>query len=196
MRVLLLALTRLDGLSLAIHMVRSLHVVHQWQIKHVKPNHRIGAIVPVLMPQTCWREDQVASTHGAFLAIHRGVSTLTFHNHANRIGCVAMAGRPFTRHEQLHAQVHGGTGLHFFQAMAWIGQHQHATLGFFNRGQLTGLEQQRFDGLVRPMRGFGLARGDARRQNSAQTRPQGHQIQIAQILHIVFGQVFQATQFM
>ena len=176
-------------------MVGGFHVIDQRQVEHIEPNHRVGAIVAMLVPQTGGRENQVATAHRAFLAIHRGVRALAFHNHAHRIRGVAMTGCPFTGHEQLHAQVHGGRGLHFFQTMAGVGQHQNTALGFFNRCQFTRFQQQGLQAFVGPMRGLGLTRGNLGWQHTAQAWPQRHQVQVAQILHIVCWQVFQAAQF-
>jgi hypothetical protein len=108
------------------------------QVQHVQPDHGLGAVVAVLVPQAGGREDQVAAAHRALLAVHRGPGAFALDDHAHRVGCVAVAGRPFAGQQQLHAQVHGGAGLHVFQAVAGVGQHQHAALGLFHRGQLAG----------------------------------------------------------
>ena len=99
MRVLLIASPWHHGLSVAIHVVRHFHVIGQRQIQHIQPNDRLGAIVAVFVPQACGRQNQITSAHRALFTIDSGVSTLALHNHAHRIGCVSVAGRPFTGHE-------------------------------------------------------------------------------------------------
>ena len=66
-------------------------------------------------------------------------------------------------------------------------------LSFFNRCELTSFQQQRLQSLVGPMRRLCLARGSFGRQHAAQTRPQRHEVQVAQILHVIRWQVFQSA---
>ena len=179
MGVLLVTPAHVHFLAIAIHVIRRFHVIDQRQIQDIKPDDRIGAVVAVFMPQTRGREDQIATAHRAFLTVNRGVGALAFNDHAHGIRCVAMAGCPFAGHEQLHAQVHGGAGLHFVQTMTGVGQHQHAAFSFFNRCEFTRFQQQRLQRFVGPMRGLGLPRGNMGGQHAAQTGPQRHQVQVA-----------------
>ena len=183
--VLFVAATGQGGLPITVHMVRRFHVINQRQVQHIQPDDRVCTVMAVLMPQACGRENQISSAHRAFLAVHRGVSALAFDNHAHCIWRVSMARCPLAGHKQLHAQIHGGAGLHFVQTVAGVGQHQHAAFGFFNRCEFASFQQQRLQSFVRPMRRLCLARGNFGWQYAAQTRPQRHQVQVAQILHVV-----------
>ena len=107
----------------------------------------------VLVPQAGRREDQVAAAHRALLAVDRGVGAFALDDHAHRVRRVAMRRRPFARQQQLHAEVHRRAGLHLLEAVAGIGQHQHAALGLLDRRQLAGLQQQRAQRFVGPVRG-------------------------------------------
>ena len=45
-----LAAPRCHRLAGAVDVVAGFHVVHQWQVEHVEPDHRLVAVVAVLMP--------------------------------------------------------------------------------------------------------------------------------------------------
>ena len=150
----------------------------------------------VFVPQTGRCQDQVAPTHRTFLAIDCGVGTFAFDDHAHGIGRVAVRRCPFAGQQQLHAQVHGGAGLHLLQPVAGVGQHQHAALGLFDRGQLARLQQQRAQDGIGPHGGLGAGQRFVRRQHGAQAGPQGHQVVLRQRVAVVLGQVFQSAKFL
>ena len=146
----------------------------------------------VLMPQAGGREDQVTALHRAFFATHQRPRAFAFHHHAHRVRRVAVHRCQLPWQQQLHAQVHGRTGLHIGQAVARIGQHQHAALCLFDGGQFTGLNEQLTNLGVGPVRGLGFARRDVGRQHAAQAGPQRHQIALGEFVAVGLRQVFQA----
>jgi hypothetical protein len=184
-----------DRLRLAFCDVGGFAVVDDGQVEHVEPDHGLRAVVAVLVPHAGGRQDQVAATHRAFLALDRGVGALALDDHAHGIGRVAVRGRPFARLQQLHAEVDGRAGLHLFEAVAGIGQHQHAALGFLDRRQFAGAHQQGAQALVGPAGGLRPDRRLARRQHGPQAGPQRHQVLLGQRRAVVFRQVFEAAQF-
>ena len=190
----MVAAARPHGLAVAVDVVAGLHVKDEGQVQHIEPDDGVCAVVAVFVPQARGGQDQIAPAHGTFLAVHGGPGTFAFHHHAHRVGGVAVAGRPFAGHEQLHAQIHGGRGLHLVQAVTGVGQHEHAALGFFNRGEFARLEQQGLDVFVCPTSRLGLASGHFGWQHAAQAGPKGHEVQIAQVLHIVWRQVFDSAK--
>lgn len=138
----------MDALARPLQVVRRLDVIHQRQIQYIQPDYRPSAIVAMLMPQASGGQDEVTTLHRAFFAIDQRPGPLALHHHAHGIGGMAVRRCQFTRQQQLHAQVHRRAGLHFFQPVAGVGQHQHAALGFLDRGEFARLEQQRAQGLV------------------------------------------------
>ena len=193
-RITALTVVVARGLAAAVHVVAGFQVMHDGKVQHVQPDHRLGAIVAVLVPQPGGRQDQIAAPHGAFFTLHRAPRALAFHHHTHRVGRVAVRRCPFTWQQQLHAQVNGGAGLHFFKRMARIGQHQDAALGFLDGREFARLDQQRADGRIRPMRGLCRRPWLFRRQHGPQAGPQRHQVVRLQLGNIVSGQVFQAAK--
>ncbi len=150
--------------------------------------------MPMLMPETGGRKDQITTKHGTLFSAHQGPRTLALHHHANGIGRMAVRRRQLPRQQQLHAQVHGRAGLHFVQTMARIGKDQHASFGLLDRRQRAGLNQQLTDIAVGPMRRLCLTRWNIGRQYAAQARPQRHQVALRQSLAVCQRQVFQTSQ--
>ena len=183
-----------DLLAVAINVVAGFHVMHERQVEHVEPDHRLMAIMAVLVPQAGRRQDQVAAAHRAFLAVDRGPGALALHHHAHRIGRMPMRGRPLAGQQQLHAQVYRRAGLHLLQPVTRVGQHQHATLGLLDRREFAGLQQQRLDRRVGPMRGTRVWSRFVRWQHRTQTGPQGHQVLRLQRGQVFGGQVFEASE--
>ena len=75
--------------------------------------------------------------HGAFFALHRGKAARAFHHKAHSTGGVAVVGRHFAWQDQLHADINGGCGYQFLNAVAGVAKYQDAALGFFNGRQFT-----------------------------------------------------------
>ena len=86
-----------------------------------------------------------------------------------------MIGRSLARQDELQADEDRRRRLDVLEPKARIGERQDAALGFFNRRQVSGLEQVRPRVAIAPDHRLGAAVGFIVRQRSAHLRPQRHE---------------------
>ena len=95
---------------MAAHLLRQVGMVleedrlerdHQRQVEPVEPDHRLVAVVVVVVPLPVRGEDQVARLHLAGVAVDGRVDARARHHEADRGGRVPVGGRALTRAEEL-----------------------------------------------------------------------------------------------
>jgi hypothetical protein len=178
----------------AFHDVRDVEIDHEREVQHVEPDHRAASLVPVLVPLARGREDQVAGLHPAGLAVDERHRALTFDHDPRGVRRMPVAGRDFAGEHQLDAEVDRRRCLQVLQATARIREHEDAPLRLVHRRQLSGAQQQRPDGVPRPMRGQRIRARRFGRKQRAQIRPQRHEVRLRQRRDVVAGQFVEGAE--
>jgi hypothetical protein len=91
--------------------------------------------MPVLMPESRGRQDEVAALHRQLLAVDGGVAAAALDDETDRAGTVPMVRRGFPGENELRSDVDRGRRLHVGEAESGIGEHQHPPLRLFDRRQ-------------------------------------------------------------
>lgn len=91
------------------------------QVEPVEPDHGAFAVLAVVVPVPCRRQDDVATLHGDALAMHGRESPAAFDDEAHGEGGVPVRGGGFIGHDQLQARVEGvGCERGFWHVLALL----------------------------------------------------------------------------
>jgi hypothetical protein len=86
------------------------HRLHQRNVEHVEPDHRLGAAVLMVVPGPGWREDEVALVHGEALAFDGGGGAAAFHDEAQGVRGMAVRFGHLAGKDHLDGAPEGGRG--------------------------------------------------------------------------------------
>ena len=93
----------------------------QRHVEHVEPDHRLVAIVTVLVPAHARREHQVAKFHRAFLAIDQRDGARSFEQEAQRIHGMAVGAGRLAWQQALQRRQHVAAGVFVGQRCGHVG---------------------------------------------------------------------------
>ena len=143
---------------------------HQRDVEAVEPDHRLAAVVAVVVEGPRRGDDEVAVAHRRALAVDRGVGAFAVEHQAQRRLGVAVRRRHLARQDQLQAGVER-LGDARLAAQGRVLEDQDAALGLLGGDQAAGLHHVLADLVVAPQGGRDRA-GRLRRHERAQHLPE------------------------
>lgn len=86
-------------------------VFEQREVEPIKPNYWVLSFITVIMPMPRWRQNNIATLHGHFLAFHCGEAVFAFYDEAQREGNMPVCRGCFVWKYQLKPTINGIGGV-------------------------------------------------------------------------------------